>query len=227
MMDDTEVLFIDINSSRTRTEYPIIADVDGDFKAEIVVSTNNESDQGDIGDAGVEVFEDRLDNWVGTLPIWNQHTYHVTNVLADGTIPDVEEPNWTTHNSYRTNTQGALEASCAPDLVPSDFYVDEASCLEEELELSVKVVNQGCLGVGPNVNVAFYMDGNLLGVVQTAVAIPAGGAVTVQLTVPLPAGLPADFHVVVDDDGMGMGALNECIEDNNATPPEEHCIPVG
>src|SRR5690606_13452787 len=111
VMDDTEVLFIDINSSRTRTEYPIIADVDGDFKAEIVVSTNNESSQGNIGDAGIEVFEDRLDNWVSTLPIWNQHTYHVTNVRVDGSIPDVEPPNWSTpaghpHNSYRRNTQG-------------------------------------------------------------------------------------------------------------------------
>jgi hypothetical protein len=225
IMDDTEVLFIDINSSRTRTEYPIIADVDGDFKAEIVVSSNNESEQGDIGDAGVEVFEDRLDNWVGTLPIWNQHTYHVTNVRVDGTIPDVEEPNWTSYNSYRTNTQGGLEQLCAPDLVPNDFLLE--GCLEEELRISVKVVNQGCLGVGPGVNVAFYADGDLLGVVQTAVAIPAGGATTVMLEVPLPASLPADFHVVVDDDGMGMGAFNECDEDNNATPPEEHCTPVG
>jgi hypothetical protein len=50
--------------------------------------------------------------------------------------------------------------------------------LEDELELSVKVVNQGCLGVGPGVNVAFFADGNLLGVVQTAVAIPAGGSTT-------------------------------------------------
>ena len=92
-MTDEDALFIDINSSRTRTENPVIADVDGDFKAEIIVSSNNESAQGDIGDAGIEVFEDRLDNWVATLPIWNQHTYHVANVAADGTIPPIEAPN--------------------------------------------------------------------------------------------------------------------------------------
>jgi FG-GAP-like repeat len=51
-MTDAEILFIDINSSRTRSEYPIIADVDGDFKAELVFSTNNESAQGSTGDAG-------------------------------------------------------------------------------------------------------------------------------------------------------------------------------
>ncbi|MBK8259883.1 MAG: hypothetical protein IPK80_00910 [Nannocystis sp.] len=33
VMTDAEVLLRDRNSSRTRTEYPVIADVDGDFKA--------------------------------------------------------------------------------------------------------------------------------------------------------------------------------------------------
>ena len=35
-MTDAEVIFRDLNTSRTRTEYPVIADVDGNFKAEIV-----------------------------------------------------------------------------------------------------------------------------------------------------------------------------------------------
>ena len=230
VMTDEEVLFIDINSSRTRAEYPIIADVDGDFKAEIIVSTNNESNQGDIGDAGIEVFEDRLDNWVGTLPIWNQHTYHVTNVQADASIPVTEPPNWTTpaanpNNSYRRNSQGALESLCAPDLVPSDLQIDILEC--PNLHLSVKVVNQGCLGVGPGVNVAFYDDGTLLGVEQTTVAIPAGGATSVSFQIDNPGDPPFDIQVVVDDDGNGMGAFNECDEDNNASEPERFCEPIG
>jgi hypothetical protein len=230
VMTDEEILFIDINSSRTRSENPVVADVDGDFKAEIVVSTNNESSQGAIGDAGIEVFEDRLDNWVATLPIWNQHAYHVTNVLPDGTIPTMEPPNWSEpagmpHNSYRRNTQGALQSLCAPDLVPADFQFDEFLC--PELDMSVKVLNQGCLGVGPGVNVAFYDDGTLLGVVQTENAIPAGGSETVSLMVDDATNPPYDITVVVDDDGMGMGAFNECDEENNASEPIEVCIPVG
>ncbi len=232
VMTDEEILFIDINSSRTRSENPIVADVDGDFKAEIIVSTNNESGQGDIGDAGIEVFEDRLDNWVGTLPIWNQHSYHVTNVRANATIPDTEEPNWSTpagtpYNSYRRNGQGSLEAQCAPDLVASDLVLDAFSCNEDALELSVKVLNQGCLGVGPGVDVAFYDGGDLLEVVQTQVAIPAGGAITIPLSVPPPAAPPYEITVTVDDDGTGAGAFNECIEDNNTSDPEEGCSPIG
>lgn len=230
-MSDDEVLFQEINSSRTRSEYPIVVDVDGDFKAEIVVSTNNESGQGDIGDAGIEVFEDRLDNWVGTLPIWNQHSYHVTNVRADGSIPETEPPNWSTpaanpYNSYRRNTQGEQESQCAPDLVPKDLSVDMQAC--PVLEASVKVVNQGCLGVGSGVNVAFYDEQEgLLGVVQTQVAIPAGGATTVTFQLPEPLNPPYDLYVTVDDPGDGMGVLNECREENNSTEPAPFCQPVG
>ncbi len=229
-MTDDELLFIDINSSRTRTENPIVADVDGDFKAEIIVSTNNESAQGAIGDAGIEVFEDRLDNWVSTLPIWNQHTYHVTNVAPNATIPPLEEPNWSTpagmpYNSYRRNTQGELEALCAPDLVPTDLDVAQSDC--PTIAISVRVLNQGCLGVGPGVNVAFYDGETLLGVVQTVSAIPAGTAETVEIAVTDAANPPFEIVVVVDDDGTGSGALNECREDNNATTPLEACTPVG
>ncbi|MEZ4449260.1 MAG: VCBS repeat-containing protein [Nannocystaceae bacterium] len=230
VMTDAEVLFIDINSSRTRSEFPVIADVDGDFKAEIIFSTNNESSQGDIGDAGVEVWEDRLDNWVGTLPVWNQHTYHVTNVLADGSIPVIEPPNWSVpagkpYNSYRRNTQGASDLLCAPDLVPKDLSADELAC--PDLKLKAKVLNQGCLGVGPGVNVAFYDDDKLLGVVKTKAAIPAGASETVSLEVPAPMDAPFTVTVVVDDDGMSGGALNECIEDNNTSAPLVACKPVG
>jgi len=224
IMTDAEVLFIDINSSQTRCEYPVVADVDGDFKAEIVVATNNWSNQGKIGDAGIEVFEDRLDNWAPTLPIWNQHTYHITNVTAKGGIPTSEKPSWAypalkPYNSYRRNTQGEIE-NCAPDLVPQDL----AGLCPDDLTLSVRVCNQGCLGVGPGVSVSFYeADAGLLGTTQTAAAIPAGICEQVKLAVPLPGPKPFEVSVSVDDDGMKVGKLNECKEDNNDAGPIEVC----
>ncbi|EDM80302.1 FG-GAP repeat/HVR domain protein [Plesiocystis pacifica SIR-1] len=230
-MTDDEVLFIDINSSRTRAEYPLVADVDGDFKAEIIVSTNNESGQGAIGDAGVEVFEDRLDNWVGTRAIWNQHTYHITNVTPKAGIPIVEENNWTTpmespYNSYRRNSQGAVAENCAPDLVLEDL-APVGPCLDT-VQFKVRVCNQGCLGVGPGVQVTFTEeDAGLLGTTETDSAIPAGGCQTVSITVPAPGVAPYSVSASVDDDGMGVGAFNECIEDNNGIGPEELCVSIG
>jgi hypothetical protein len=230
IMTDDEILFIDINSSQTRSEYPVVADVDGDFKAEIVVATNNWSGQGDIGDAGIEVFEDRLDNWVATLPIWNQHTYHVTNIDAKGGVPVIEDPNWSyppddPENSYRRNSQGAVQ-NCAPDLVAQDL--EAVGPCQPDLTLSVRVCNQGCLGVGPGVEVGLFEDQyGLLGVVTTQGAIPAGTCEKVTLTVPAPGENPFSVSASVDDDGMGVGALNECIEDNNAIGPFEVCPNIG
>ena len=226
IMTDAEVLFRDPNTSRTRTEYPVVADVDGDFKAEIVFSSNS-----DIGwglDAGIEVWGDALDNWVSTRPIWNQHTYHITNVEIDGTIPTVESSSWLTpvgdpYNSYRRNVQGASDF-CAPDLELFDLRAEAMSC--PTLVLSVDVVNLGCLGVGAGVQVSFYEETlGYLGTVVTQNQLAAGAKETVTLTSDqaIDAGL---VWAVVDDDGMGNGALNECDEDNE-TDKVTVCIPIG
>ncbi len=228
VMTDAEVLLRDLNTSQTRSEYPVIVDVDGDFKAELVFASNNAAgifDPALVADAGIEVWEDALDNWMPTRPIWNQHTYHVDNVDDDGTIPPLETASWTTHNSYRRNTQGTGE-NCAPDLVPVDLQADGAAC--PDLELSVWVKNQGCLGVGPGVLVAFYeQTAGLLGTATTQGPIVPGGAEKVSLSVPAPGPGPFSVWVVVDDDGMGVGAFNECVEDNNAHDPYEACKPAG
>ncbi|MEM9458726.1 MAG: FG-GAP-like repeat-containing protein [Myxococcota bacterium] len=230
VMTDDELVFRDLSSSRTDTEYPVVADVDGDFKAELIIINNNEAGHLDpnlITDAGIEVWDDRLDNWVATRPVWNQHSYHVTNVGTVGEIPMVEDASWTAnYNGYRRNAQGDLATLCAPDLVPYGLDNDSMQC--PDLALSVFVLNQGCLGVGPGVNVAFYeQDLGLLGVVQTTAALPAGGSELVTLDVPFDAQSVSVVTAVVDDDGSGMSALNECAEDNNESDPLEACQQIG
>ncbi|MBL8976005.1 MAG: hypothetical protein JNK56_35705 [Myxococcales bacterium] len=229
-MTDAEVLFKDRNSSRTRTEYPVIADVNGDFKADIVFSTNNDSMASLVTDAGIEVFKDSLDNWVSTRPVWNQHTYHITNIGLVGEVPQPETNNWSTpmddpYNSYRNNVQGASDF-CAPDLIPYDLDFDAGVCADQ-LDLSVFVANQGCLGVGPGVNVSFYEEQmGLLGTVQTQGPLVAGAAEQVKLSVPGKFD-SATVWAVADDDGMGNGVLNECAEENNSLPKSQVCVPPG
>ena len=229
-MTDAEVLFKDRNSSRTRTEYPVIADVNGDFKADIVFSTNNDSMASLVTDAGIEVFKDSLDNWVSTRPVWNQHTYHITNIGLVGEVPQPETNNWSTpmgdpYNSYRNNVQGASDF-CAPDLIPYDLDFDAGVCADQ-LDLSVFVANQGCLGVGPGVNVSFYEEQmGLLGTVQTQGPLVAGAAEQVKLSVPGKFD-SATVWAVADDDGMGKGVLNECAEENNSLPKSQVCVPPG
>ena len=54
---------------------------------------------------GVFVFQDVANKWARTRRIWNQHSYHITNVNEDGTIPLVETPNWLVPglNNFRLN----------------------------------------------------------------------------------------------------------------------------
>ncbi len=79
--------------SQTGSDYPLFADVDGDGYGELVVSSQG----------GIRVFGwDGV--WGPARPVWNQLTYHITNVNDNLTIPFHETDSWTIHNTYRDQT---------------------------------------------------------------------------------------------------------------------------
>lgn len=100
-------------SSKTLIEYPVVADVDNDGSAEIVVVSANNWDDVQTSPT-VQVIRDAKDRWIQARRIWNQHTYHVTNVREDGIIPQYEKPSWQLLNTYRTNAQIEDGSVCAP-----------------------------------------------------------------------------------------------------------------
>jgi hypothetical protein len=103
-------------SSGTGKEYPVVADVDNDGSAEIVVVSNDSYMGQPQTAAGVQVIRDEQDRWIQARRIWNQHTYHVTNVREDGTIPQDEPKSWELLNTFRTQAQ-ILEGGgvCKPE----------------------------------------------------------------------------------------------------------------
>ena len=119
------------NTTATLIEFPVVADVDNDGQADIVVVSNayaqtcNET-PADGGapvatrQAGVRVFGPASGAWVRTRRVWNEHAYHVTNVAEDGTIPKNEPANWKQKglNNFRQNKQPGSEFA-APNLVAS------------------------------------------------------------------------------------------------------------
>ncbi|HWB79774.1 MAG TPA: VCBS repeat-containing protein [Nannocystaceae bacterium] len=110
-----DVLLENGRASRTGTEYPVVADIDNDGSAEIVLVSNEPID----GSGGplpppVQVIRDVEDRWIQARRIWNQHTYHVTNVREDGTIPAFEPPHWKQLNTFRTNAQIEGGSVCNP-----------------------------------------------------------------------------------------------------------------
>ncbi len=122
MYADEDMLFVFDNNgeslleiprtSSTWTEYPVVADVDNDGSAEIVVVTNNQSQGNQL--PTVQVIGDIDDRWIQARRIWNQHTYHVTNVYEDGRIPQFEPPSWKYFNTFRTNIQIESGQICDP-----------------------------------------------------------------------------------------------------------------
>ena len=75
-------------SSVTYRESVVAADVDGDCSGELVIS----EDAWRSGThRGVRVFEGELAPLPPMRPVWNQTTYHGTNVGDDGSIPRFEE----------------------------------------------------------------------------------------------------------------------------------------
>lgn len=208
---DGQVLFEASVNTRTATEYPLVADVDGDNNAEILVVANEHVlgcntapwnmgilgtpwRQADYrapfcttslcGHRGLAVYGDALDNWVRTRRVWSGHAYHITNVLSSGAIPPVEAPNWLNpgQNNFRMNAQGSALFS-APDL-EVDLQVDEATC-PAKLRLRADVSNTGALGVSFGVDVAFFKRAGTqwecLGVVKTAEDLLPGSHTEVTL----------------------------------------------
>jgi len=222
---DGEVLFEVENTSFTAVEYPVIADVDNDGNAEIVVVANNFEDwlftPGPF--AGVKVYGDAGDNWVNTRRIWNQHAYHITNVEEDGGVPSAEAASWLAHNTYRLNLQGEGEELLAPDLFADEVVTLADGC---DVAVGVWVANTGAIPVRSGLDVAFYVDGVTddpdlarFGRTTRDLAPGDGELVTVVFT-----DFPGGDHTVeilVDEDADGMGAHSECAEGNNRIVVED------
>jgi hypothetical protein len=67
-------------SAKTLAEYPVVADVDNDGSAEIVVVSDSGFQNNQTAPT-VQVIRDIQDRWIQPRRIWNQHTYHVTNMV--------------------------------------------------------------------------------------------------------------------------------------------------
>ena len=230
---DGELLWSTMHTSETYIEYPVVADVDGDGNGELIVVGHAFRDVQDVcGDRGISeltntpglrVYGDRLDNWVPARAIWNQHTYHITNINADGTVPRVPEKSWTTHNSYRLNTTPSL---FAPDLAVGSVEADTRAC-PAQLIVRARIENRGAWGVAAGLPVAVYSraadsgETALLGVGFTQTPLLSGDSAWIEVTVAnaFENETHLTYFVRADDDGSGVGIHSECHEDNNESAP--------
>ncbi len=227
------------NTTATLIEFPVIADVDNDGQADIVVISNayakNSPDimcvEDNInGQSGVRVFGTAGGKWVRTRRVWNQHAYYVTNVNEDGTIPAGSKPNWSTPglNNFRQNKQPDSEFG-APDAI----VAIEPLCGEpDKYSLVATVRNIGEAALPAGVAVGFYTGDPPNG-------MKVGEGVTTKTLYPLESEvivLPFDaapmdvqngminIYAVVDDTVVPHPSWQECRIDNNVGTSTGKCV---
>lgn len=210
------------NTTGTLWEYPLVADVDNDGQADIIVASNAYGvtcpDDGSK-QSGVRIFGSASGSWVRTRRVWNQHTYHITNVGEDGKVPAAELANWTQAglNNYRQNRQPEGEFA-APDAV-----VDINPKCSGDYGLVATVRNLGSASLPAGVVVGFYSGsppGMKLGEAMTTRTLYPAEAESVSLLLP---GAPPDIVngsvkvYAVADDTMAAHGWHECRTDNNTS----------
>ena len=217
-----------INTSGTVHEYPLVADVDGDGNAELLIVANppamaqvaacQAKTPGLMARKGVYSYGAGADNWVPTRKVWTQHTYHVSNADSFGNVPMMEQANWADPNlnNFRQNVQGGGVFNAADLTASLAVSLDKCSA---ELVLQATIYNEGALGVPAGINVTFYEgtdnQGFTLGTKPTLEALLTGGSTTVTWTVDAPPQGQTKSYFVEVDGGLNSGIIQECKEDNN------------
>ncbi len=294
-----DVLFSAYRASETWHEYPVIADIDNDESAEIIVGSNDvmscqspdpihrglrcevdsdcksnvcksklcrcttndqcnwrTDDKGNLindeygcvaplSDAdnpsegnvcrairnnakavtGIRIMKDRLDRWMSSRNIWNQHAYSITNINDDQTIPMTEK--WVQNfldlslNNYRQNKQGKTGANRAPDIT-GRFVGDTCGQNGDHVVLGAEICNRGTKMVASLMPASFYQIGidengnetrTHLCTSYTSENVPVGGCLHVECNIPEV--VLGDIVLVANDDGKNGKTTVECNEKNN------------
>ena len=219
-------------TSGTCLENPVIADVDGDGHADVVVPSDNvqgaycaspptasDPDTGLTFNAGaltkgIFVLTDPMNRWLPSRGIWNEHTYHITNVNDDATVPPMETPNWTSYNNYRDNVQGMGKGNVtpAPDYTgapPQSIDNGGMDCKVAE-RLWAQICNRGAATVPAGVPGTFYpSDPRTPGATPictttTKGALMPGQCEAVDCDWMMPPQGPHDVWFRANDDGKNM-----------------------
>jgi hypothetical protein len=206
------------HSNATWTEYSVIADVDADGQAEIVVPNTS-------GHMGFYVFGDADNSWQEGRRIWNQHAYHITNVNDDGTIPAAPEINWATYNNFRSGDLTAGTGGVYPDLLVDIVDVCTFDCDMDLVRVWVQVGNRGYAEVTDSVELVLEgetTDGDWIELARESVTgpFPSGMlndsiAITIDLA-PLDNPILSNLRARVDGGNESTDSvIEECDETNN------------
>ncbi|MGJ8667827.1 MAG: CARDB domain-containing protein, partial [Patiriisocius sp.] len=157
-------------------------------------------------------------SYTGSNTLWNMDFdfYDLVGIVAPGDseidISLTSGQDFVMVNNIITNVNSEL-----PD---ATITIDEIGvlCDNSDIDVDYTVSNiDSTEALEPGLPIAFYVDGVLYGQAVTAGIIPIGGSESGTITLNFAPPTPTVFtlRAVADDDGTGMGTVDENNEDNN------------
>ncbi|MBL7828863.1 MAG: VCBS repeat-containing protein [Saprospiraceae bacterium] len=228
-------------TSGTGDEYPVVADIDHDNQAEIVVSGIRIA-PGTPNHGCISVFESDSRPWMPARSVWNQYNYFNVNINDDLTVPAVQQKHWTEapipgsgKRPYNTHlVQGTATDSVIAfrEKVPdAQLFFETITCHFDSFELLLKICNQGSATLPPGTPISFYL-GNptttaaplLVPPINLPQALEKGACFDLNLMIPAAynteifaiandnGNLPQPFNLTADFPSTGQ---KECNYENN------------
>jgi hypothetical protein len=179
-----------------RDSSPVIADIDGDGSAEILVLT----------DDAIVALGPATGRWARTRPVWHQLAYDITSIDDDGNLVRWPLPSWSSYNAFRAQP---AHDGLRPDLMVNFDRSEHSWCEEDFVTLAITVHNLGSAEAAPGQSLEVH---SILSsgweLVSSAVLddpIPAGHAVQAELMLPAEAiGQDVMVQVAGDDEDCDL-----------------------
>ncbi len=142
-------------TSSTRTEYPVVADINNDDETEIVCGCNNR----------IRAFESSTFPWIRSRAVWNQFMYNITNINDDFTVPRSPTKNHfiPSLNNYLTQspylTFSGVGIYKAPDAIINVLNTSLSGyCPGDSIKIVYEVCNVGDVPLGDSIPISFYQE---------------------------------------------------------------------
>ena len=223
--------------SGTYNEYPVVADVNGDGAAEIIVT-------GCISGytlGRLWIFSsDPAGTWGPARKVWNQFQYNAVNVNEDLTIPRYQlnpatrfpgedgvlgnADDTRPYNAF-LQQQTALSKNGTPVwLTPDAFPIESqssATAYGDSVAVKVCIANQGNAAIGAPIYVSMYkneiLTANLIGTISENIQIMPGDTACVTFSIPdITIYNPVRLIAKINDNGNTFIYQPECDTTNNS-----------
>ena len=221
----------------TWKEYPVVADVNNDGRAEIVVCGKTGSGLGWVG--GQLMTIGGIHPWAPARPVWNQYMYNVTNINRDLTVPfppfhnasAFTDPQGIVRRPFNNFLQQAttLDQYGRPFMSLANLAIAGEPVLElgsEVLSLEIDVCNTGETTFPAPIFFSVYTaTGQLVLTEAQSQSLQPGECVTVTLSISQDIlkhyDNPYPLRIIVNDNGEGTaqygGLQAECDTSDNTT----------